>query len=173
MTNGEPGLAPPVADHDPAWLSVLEQQAWRAALILRGPLMAELGRRLAHHSGLSIADYDVLVALSEVESGTMPVSELLAATDWEASRMSHQLTRMQKRGLLRRRTSRLDGRRSEVSLTPEGARSIRAAAPMHVKDVRELLIDRLEIRHLEALAAITAIVEGQGIRTGGGTDSGE
>lgn len=162
-----------MADQDPAWLSVLEQQAWRAVLSVRGPLMAELGRRLAHNTGLSIADYDVLVALSEVDSGTMPVSELLAATDWEASRLSHQLTRMQKRGLLQRRTSRLDGRRSEVSLTPEGARSISAAAPMHVKDVRELLIDRLEIRHLEALAAITAIVEGQGIRTRGGTDSGE
>lgn len=173
MTKPEPTGPPTTDEVDRTWLSDLEQKAWRAALIVRGPLMAELGRRLAQKTGLSMADYDVLVALSEVESVTMPVSELLEATGWEASRLSHQLTRMQGRGLVERRTSSHDGRRSEVSLTPEGARSIRAAAPMHVQDVRELIIDRLEPHHLEALAAITAIVGDLGVRTDGRTDSGE
>ena len=173
VTNAEPSAPPSTAEADRGWLSDLEQQAWRAALLVRGPVMAELGRRLAQNAGLSMADYDVLVALSEVTSGSMPVSELLEATDWEASRLSHQLTRMQRRGLVERRTSRHDGRRSEVSLTAEGSRCIKAAAPMHVQDVRELIIDRLETRHLEALAAITAIVADVGVRTDGGTENEE
>lgn len=155
------------------WLTELEQNAWRGALLVRGPVMAELGRRLSRDAGLSMADYEVMVALSETTDRSMPVSDLLAATEWEASRLSHQLTRMQKRGLIQRQTSAVDGRRSEVTLTAEGERCIDLAAPAHVRDVRELLIDRLEPRHLEALAEITAIVEGIILRIGGGTPTPE
>lgn len=144
------------------WLSDVEQRAWRAVLVLRGELMADLGRRLSQESGLSLPDYDVLVQLSESSSGVVLVRDLLLALNWEASRLSHQLTRMQGRGLLTRRASLQDGRRSEVELTPAGRAAIDRAAPGHVTAVRELFINRLDPSQLQVLAQVaTAVTQPQ------------
>lgn len=140
------------------WLTADEQRAWRAVVWLQGPLMAELGRRLVRDSGLSFAEYEVLVALSEAPGGQLSVRQLLDAIDWEASRLSHQLTRMQARGLVVRRASALDARRSEVTLTDRGEAAIRAAAPAHVRAVRDLLIARLDPAQLQALAELATLV---------------
>lgn len=140
------------------WLSADEQLAWRAVVWLHGPLMAELGRRLVRDSGLSFAEYQVLVALSESPSGELSVRQLLDAIDWEASRLSHQLTRMQARGLVVRRSSTVDARRSEVTLTDRGLAAIEAAAPAHVRAVRELLVDQLDPEQLRSLAELATLV---------------
>lgn len=140
------------------WLSDDEQLAWRAVLVLRGELMADLGRRLSQESGLSLPDYDVLVQLSESAGGMVPVRDLLIALNWEASRLSHQLTRMQGRGLVTRRASIDDGRRSEVELTDAGRAAIDRAAPGHVAAVRELFIDRLDARQLQVMAQVAVVV---------------
>lgn len=120
--------------------------------------MADLGRRLSQESGLSLPDYDVLVQLSESSSGVVLVRDLLIALNWEASRLSHQLTRMQRRGLVTRRASMQDGRRSEVELTTAGRAAIDRAAPGHVAAVRELFIDRLDASQLQVLAQLATAV---------------
>lgn len=103
-------------------------------------------------------DYDVLVQLSESDDGVVPVRDLLIALNWEASRLSHQLTRMQGRGLVTRRASIEDGRRSEVELTIAGRAAIDRAAPGHVAAVRELFIDRLDPAQLQVMAQVAAAV---------------
>lgn len=145
---------------DSTWLTDVEQRAWRAVLVLRGELMADLGRRLSQESGLSMPDYDVLVQLSESGRGVVLVQDLLAALNWEASRLSHQLTRMQGRGLVARRASLADGRRSEVELTATGRAAIDRAAPGHVAAVRELFIDRLDAAQLQLLGQVAAAMAG-------------
>ncbi|WP_165605567.1 MarR family winged helix-turn-helix transcriptional regulator [Mycolicibacterium mucogenicum] len=102
----------------------------------------EMNRQLQADSGLSLADYDVLVALSDNDAG-MRVSDLAAQIGWERSRLSHQLRRMEERGLTERRPSLEDGRTSNVVLTANGRRAITEAAPGHVDLVRALFFDPL------------------------------
>jgi len=152
-------VAQPEVSVDPAtWLTHAEQQAWRAVHRLRGPLMAALGRQLALDSGLSLPDYQVLVALSEAQQGIVHVRDLLLSTDWEASRLSHHLTRMQSRGLVGRRPCPSDGRSSEVFITDVGRAAIEQAAPAHAAAVRSRFIDLLTADQLAVLAEVGRVV---------------
>ena len=65
-------------------------------------LLSQLGAELQRETGLSAADYEVLVNLSEATQGRLRPSELGAAIKWEKSRLSHQVSRMEQRGLVKR-----------------------------------------------------------------------
>src|SRR5438045_889899 len=87
---------------DPRWLTAREQTAWRAYLDMNAKLTARLNREMQQQCGISIADYAVLVQLSEHADPRVRVLELARVLGWEKSRLSHQLTRMQQRGLIER-----------------------------------------------------------------------
>lgn len=123
------------------WLDEREQAAWRAYVAGYSGLMAELNRRLLAVSGLSIVDYEVLVHLSEAPEGRVRSFVLAEALRWERSRLTHQLARMEQRGLVVRTPCLEDRRGSHVELTPAGRRALRRAAPHHAADVRELFVD--------------------------------
>ncbi|WP_442931113.1 MarR family winged helix-turn-helix transcriptional regulator [Mycolicibacterium sp. 120320] len=116
----------------------------------------EMNRQLQAESGLSLADYDVLVALSGDRDEGMRISDLAAQIGWERSRLSHQLRRMEERGLTERRTGAADGRTTNVVLTASGRRAIDDAAPGHVDLVRRLFFDPLPEN---LLAPFTAALE--------------
>ncbi len=124
------------------WLTPKQQRAWVAYMRVQLRMNYEMNRQLQADSGLSLADYDVLVALSDNDAG-MRVSDLAAQIGWERSRLSHQLRRMEERGLTERRPSAEDGRTSNVVLTANGRRAITDAAPGHVDLVRALFFDPL------------------------------
>src|ERR1035441_8971367 len=84
------------------WLTEDEQQAWRGLLRMTSQLNARMNRQLQDEAGISLADYEVLVELSEAPEGRRRVFELASALAWEQSRVSHQLARMQRRGLIAR-----------------------------------------------------------------------
>lgn len=136
------------------WLSEPEQTAWRAYIRMQAELEAQLNRRLHERFGLSMADYEVLVHLSEAPDGVLRLFELGRIVDWEKSRLSHHLTRMAKRGLVERRECPSDGRGAFVALTPVGRAAIERAAPGHVEDVRDLVVDVLGPDRLAALGDI-------------------
>jgi DNA-binding MarR family transcriptional regulator len=125
------------------WLDDDEQRAWRAFLRMQGRLGAQLNRQLQADSGLSLADYDVLVRLTDTPEGRRRPFELQRDLQWEQSRLSHHLSRMQRRGLIRREECADDGRGAFVVLTETGRQAITAAAPGHVETVRRLFLDRL------------------------------
>lgn len=142
-------------DQPVPWLDDDEQAAWRAFLELRDELVIRLERDLQATSGLSGADYQVLVHLSEAPGAAARPVELCRSMRWEQSRLSHQLSRMEQRDLLIRRSCDDDGRGSVVVLTDEGRDAIVAAAPEHVRTIRRLLVDVLgpaEMRELGRLA---------------------
>ena len=141
--------------NDTRWLSEGEQCAWRGFLASHAYLTAHLHRQLQHDSGLSLSDFDVLVQLTDRQEKPVRVLELAHALQWEKSRLSHQLTRMRTRGLVRREKCPSDGRGSYVSLTPEGRQAIEEAAPRHVETVRKLFFDALDQEQVEALRQIT------------------
>lgn len=136
------------------WLSEHEARAWQAVRDLGQPLWTALGRDLQAESGLSMADYQVLVVLSESPDGTLAYRELQRLTGWEKSRLSHHLTRMSRRGLVRRQDCVEDGRSATIVLTERGRTAIENAAPGHVRAVRRYLIDGLAREQLDALIAV-------------------
>ena len=125
------------------WLSEQEQSAWRAHLRLHRELSARLNRQLQSDSQLSLPDYEVLVQLSEAPEGRMRPFEMLLSMQWEQSRLSHQLSRMQRRGLVCREECSADGRGAFIVLTACGRAAVEAAAPGHAAMVRELFIDAM------------------------------
>lgn len=142
----------------PRWLDAREARAWRGYTRMRDMLAARLDRDLARHSGLSSSDYAVLVHLSEAPEGRLRAFALCEAVQWERSRLSHHLSRMARRGLVRRQECETDRRGAYIVLTEQGRSAITAAAPAHVEDVRRYLIDVLTPTQLDALADIAETV---------------
>src|SRR5436853_7528292 len=120
------------------WLDEREQRAWRAFLRMQAELAGRLNRQLLTDSGLSLSDYDVLVQLTDASDGRLRPFELQRRLQWEQSRLSHHLTRMQRRGLVARGECIDDGRGAYVVLTKAGRSAIETAAPGHVHTVRQL-----------------------------------
>ncbi|MGI5285419.1 MarR family winged helix-turn-helix transcriptional regulator [Nonomuraea polychroma] len=139
----------------PQWLSPAEQDAWRSYIRLHLKLAARLSRDLQAHSKLSGADYEILVALTDAPDGRRRFQDLAKTVEWEQSRLSHQIARMIKRGLVTREECAEDGRAAFVVLTPTGRKVIEAAAPQHVAMVRRLVIDALSPDELATLARIS------------------
>ncbi len=140
------------------WLSAAEQDAWAGLQQMQGQLAGRLNRELAASSGLSLQDYAVLVNLSEAPEGRVRANELGRRLGWEKSRLSHHVARMAARGLVARERCPMDHRGHYVTLTPEGAGALGAAAPGHCASVRHWFVDRLSPEQLAALAEIARTV---------------
>jgi DNA-binding MarR family transcriptional regulator len=125
------------------WLTDDQQWAWRGLVHMTSRLDARLNRELQRASGLSLADYDVLVLLSEAPDGRLRVFELAEDLQWEQSRLSHHLARMQRRGLVAREECTTDRRGAFVVWTDAGRDAIEKAAPAHVATVRQLVFGGL------------------------------
>ncbi|MDQ6796509.1 MAG: MarR family transcriptional regulator [Actinomycetota bacterium] len=137
------------------WLSRREQRAWRTFLTMQRRLSGRVARELQRETGLSGADYEVLVNLSEAPEGRLRAFQLGMVTGWEKSRLSHHITRMEDRALVRRASCPTDNRGAYVVLTAEGRKAIEAAAPLHVEHVRRWFVDALTADQLDALADIS------------------
>lgn len=140
--------------NDTPWLEDSQQQAWRSFLQMTARLTGRLGQELQADSELSLADFDVLVQLSETEGGRVRVLELASALQWEKSRMSHHLARMTGRGLISREQCPQDRRGAYAVITDAGRHAIEAAAPQHVAAVRRYVFDALTTEQVDALATV-------------------
>lgn len=140
--------------HSP-WLTAEQQRVWRQWLAANGELTAALGRGLAQDCGLSLPDFHVLVRLSETPQSQVRIVELADEMQWERSRLSHHLTRMEKRDLIVRRDCPEDRRGAFAELTATGRSLLEQAAPGHAALVRSLLFDDLSAQDLQVLDRIT------------------
>ncbi len=127
-----------------------ELAAWRSFVDMHHLLERHLVRHLQREFGLSGSDFEVLVNLSEAPGGRMRAFELGQATQWEKSRMSHHLSRMEKRGLVRRDAG-TDARYPDVVITDAGWSAIKSSAPTNAARVRELFVDVLGPERLAML----------------------
>jgi DNA-binding MarR family transcriptional regulator len=133
------------------WLDEREARAWRGMIGVLQRLTAVLERQLFQDAGLSGAEYTLLVPLSEAPGGVLRARDLGRMVGWERSRISHQVTRMEKRGLVAREECSDDARGSMVRLTDAGRTAIVAAAPAHVAAVRRHFIGALTDAELDVL----------------------
>jgi DNA-binding MarR family transcriptional regulator len=149
----------PGIDGPPQWLSDEEQQAWRATVQLSQLLMRQLDRDLTPYN-LNGRDYEILVELSEAPDHRLRMTDLADATSQSRSRLSHQISRMEKRDLVRREECEGDKRGTFAVLTKAGFETIERVAPHHVEQVRRHFIDRLTAVQLEEVrSAFQPIVD--------------
>jgi DNA-binding MarR family transcriptional regulator len=142
----------------PLWLSPVEQNAWCAFARMQEKLSGRVSRDLQSECNLSAADFTVLVHLQDASGGRMRSADLAKSVEWERSRMSHQISRMAKRGLVVREGCFKGGRGALVVITPQARRALAEAAPRHVETIRRLFIDLLDAEELQALARISCRV---------------
>jgi|ERR1700728_3664209 DNA-binding MarR family transcriptional regulator len=135
-------LAPGASQTDTRWLNPDEQRAWGAYIRLAKMLMRQLDRDL-HPFGLSTNDYEILVELSEAPETRLRMTELADLTAQSRSRLSHQITRMEAKGLVRREDCDGDKRGTFAVITPRGKALIERVAPSHVDSVRRHFIDHV------------------------------
>ena len=139
---------------DVEWLDPQEQAAWRAYLDGTRMLFQELDRQLGVDADLSLADYELLVRLSEAPDGTLRMRELADATLSTRSGVTRAVTRAERAGWVRRVECEDDRRGMNAELTEAGRAKLAAAAPGHVTAVRENLLDLLTPEQLTQLTAI-------------------
>jgi DNA-binding MarR family transcriptional regulator len=155
---------------EPRWLTADQLAAWRAFMGLAQQLPTALECQLQRDSRLSFLEYYVLALLSDQPGHRMRMSGLAALANAELSRLSHLVSRLEKRCILRREPDPSDGRYTHVILTPAGHDHLVAAAPGHVAQVRDLFVDALDAEELRTLRRcaekVTARIGGAPERTG-------
>jgi len=162
--------ATPADEPAGAWLSADERRTWLAWVFATRLFWDEIEHDLQRDSGMSFADYDVLVMLSEAPGRRLRMHELADATRSSRSRLTHAVARLEERGWVRRERCETDRRGAEAVLTDAGFAALAAAAPAHVASVRRHLFSVLtpDQQHGLAdvagrlLAHLTPLAEGRG-----------
>lgn len=135
----------------PRWLERDQQHAWRSYVVGSTLLLAKLDRELRDEFGLALAEYEILVRLSESDGGRMRMSALADSMCHSRSRITHTVKRLQDRGVVERVAYGDDGRGVEAVLTDAGRQLLERAAPVHVHGVRRHFVDRLSADDLAAV----------------------
>jgi DNA-binding MarR family transcriptional regulator len=136
------------------WLDAREAHLWQSYRDSHRELLSALETRLIKNSGLSGADYALLHPLSIAPDGVLRTRDLGRSIGWERSRLSHQVSRMEKRGLVTREECESDARGSMIRLTEAGRAAIEAAAPDHVEAVRGFVFDVLSREEQDTLTSL-------------------
>jgi DNA-binding MarR family transcriptional regulator len=121
-----------------------EWALWDVWMTAQRLVAREADRRLMREVGISKTEFSVLVTLRRASAPELRVGELTEALGWEKSRVSHQLTRMEQRGLVRRVEGGAPGRRTGVALTDAGRESVDDAVRRHAGTVRAVFLDLMD-----------------------------
>lgn len=124
-------------------VSPTDWDLWRTMRAMNQHLSRELDRQLQRDAGISQADYGILITLFDAPDRRMRTGELGDLLAWEKSRVSHQVARMEARGLVKRVECESDGRGTWVTLAADGKRALLGAMREHATAIRELFFDEL------------------------------
>lgn len=127
----------------PAGLTIEQEATWFAYMRVVLRLNYEINRQLQQENDLSLQDFHVLNALADSPGGRLQLTHLGIRIGWELSRVSHQLRRMERRGLIVRERSHNDRRATDAVLTAAGRAALRGATPSHAALVKHLFFDGL------------------------------
>jgi DNA-binding MarR family transcriptional regulator len=136
----------------------LDSKAWRAFHKIGTSLLPHLGRQITNHSGITGAEYVVLVSLSELTTPSVSLNRLARGLGWEISRMSHQISRMEDAGLVKKTRNKLDSRCFDVSITSKGRKIADAAIPLQSKEINHCFSEVLTQSQMKALIEISEAI---------------
>jgi DNA-binding MarR family transcriptional regulator len=137
-------------------LSSRELRVWHAFLSMGEDVLERVGRDIAQATGLSGPEFGVLSRLAAFGKGKMRQQELATVMGWEKSRLSHQLSRMQRRKLIERRAG--DGRATLVTLTKTGREMLEFALPIRAESVRRNLLSRLTPEQIDTIVRVSNLL---------------
>ncbi len=140
------------------WLTAEEQASWRAWIAASTLLPERLSRDLVDEAGMSLADYELLMYLSEAPGRRLRMSDLAAATLSSRSRLSHQVDRLADSGLVMREPCSDDRRGAFAVLTDAGWDTVVETAPLHVESVRRRLVDVLTPAEFAELGRLCSVI---------------
>jgi DNA-binding MarR family transcriptional regulator len=135
-----------------------EWETWRSFRQIRRDLERVLERDLQSSSEISNADFGILMALFGSGAKQLRPSELGDFLGWEKSRVSHQVSRMQTRGLIERRECDTDARGTVVAITPAGSRAVLGAMRGHNALLRRHFFDALTPEEAAVITTLAARV---------------
>lgn len=144
------------ATDEPLWLNPAEKEAWTGLISLVLLMPGQLESPLQREAGLTLFEYLTLSQISEAPERRLRMSELAYLANGSLSRLSNVVKRFEARGWVERRPDPQDGRITLAALTDAGYRTVVAAAPAHVRAVRQLVLDPLSAADQRALARIAA-----------------
>ena len=140
---------------EPRWLDDDEMRAWLALngviLLLPGQLDSQMQR----DNGITMFEYLVMAMLSEAPGRTLQLKRLARVTNGSLSRLSHVVTRLERRDWVCREPLAENGRVTMARLTDAGYAKVVACAPDHVETVRRLVFDNLDRRQVRQLQEIS------------------
>jgi DNA-binding MarR family transcriptional regulator len=137
-------------------LSPRELRVWHAFLLMGEDVLGRVGRDIAQATGLSGSEFGVLSRLAALGKGEMRQQALASVMAWDKSRLSHQLTRMQKRALIER--CHTEGKTVLVVLTKLGREKLDAARPIHAESVRRNLLSRLTPEQIDTIVRVSNLL---------------
>lgn len=141
-------------ESEPNWLDDEEMDTWIQVAILLSRLPHALDAQLLKDAGLTHFEYEVLASLSEAPERTLRMSALAELANGSLSRLSHVVTRLEKREWVQRRPCPEDGRYTNATLTTQGWEKVVETAPGYAANVRALVVDRLTRSQLRQLGVI-------------------
>jgi DNA-binding MarR family transcriptional regulator len=142
-------------DAEPQWLDDEEMDAWLSLVGVMLLLPGALDSQMQRENGITMFEYLVMAMLSEAPGRTLQLKRLATVVNGSLSRLSHVVTRLEKRDWVRRQPMPENGRVTMATLTDAGYAKVVDAAPSHVRTVRELVFDQLDRDQVRQLAAIT------------------
>jgi len=128
-----------------------EGDAWLAILALTLKLPAALDATLREAGDVLLVEFIVLSYLAEAPGSSRRMSAIAKESHLSPSRTTHLVGRLEKRGLVTRRPSDDDGRAIVATLTPQGSALVRELSPVHAKDARARVFDKLSTGQIDAL----------------------
>ena len=157
MTTQDPRRKNPFAatpNEEPRWLNADEQETWLALWSVTEWMPTRLDEQLKRDMGVNLHDYFALAQISMAPGEQLTMTELAALSDMSPSRLSHVVSRLEKRGWVERNPSETDRRTNIASITEAGREFIEGAAPGHVGRVKELVFDPLDAEETKELGRL-------------------
>jgi len=136
------------------WLDAEQQQDWRALVLGTTLLFDRLDSDLSRRHGISLAEYEILVRLSERDGWRLRMAQLADSVAHSRSRVTHTVKRLETAGLVTRDKSPEDGRGIDCTMTAEGMQLLETMAPTHVQGVREHLVDLASPEDFRAMGRV-------------------
>lgn len=143
---------------DTPWLDDVEMRAWRNLLTVYKRILVQLDADLQKAQLLSLADYAVLVTLSEAPDRRLRMVELADRILVTPSGLTRRVDALVRHGLVSRQPCPDDRRGTFAVLTGAGLERLRQAAPHHVVQVRRRFFDHLDRRQVAALDSTMEVV---------------
>ena len=136
------------------WLDSEQQQDWRALVLATTLLFDRLDSDLSRRHGISLAEYEILVRLSERDERQLRMAQLADSVAHSRSRVTHTVKRLERSGLVQRDKSPDDGRGIVCTMTEQGMQLLETMAPTHVQGVRDHLVDLVSPEDFRAMGRV-------------------